>query len=220
MKFINGKEHAMKKSLLFVAWISLVGAAVPFGWGAIINGSFELGPPIVGDAVFVGGGSTDINGWIVTGHSVEVLGPPWDAFDGNRCLDLSGYDAGGVQQTFSTIPGMTYAVTFNLAGNPEGPPQYKQVRVSVDSFQHDYEVNSAGQTRYNLDWIPISFQFVASGSSATLWFKSQQNDAYGPLLDNVAVLPVPEPDGELLLATSLCLLAAVYSVRPSHLFGQ
>ena len=39
--------------------------------------------------------------------------------DGKRSLDLNGSPGvGGVAQTFATVPGQTYEVTFCMAGNP------------------------------------------------------------------------------------------------------
>ncbi|WCJ59512.1 choice-of-anchor C family protein [Fontisphaera persica] len=183
------------------------------GQAAIINGSFEQGPTISGDAQFVGAGSTVITGWTVTGHSVEVLGPPWLASDGQRAIDLSGYYAGGIQQSFSTVAGVTYWVTFDLSGNPAGGAQFKTVRVTIDSFQQDYSVDTANQTISTLIWHPIGFSFVASGTSATLSFTSLEGDCYGPLLDDVAVWPVPEPSSSLFAVATLVVFTAMHCCR-------
>ena len=118
---------------------------------------------------------------------------------------------------------MTYEVSFDLSGNPEGGPAYKTVRVSVGSFTHDYTVDSSGQTRSTLIWHPVSFSFVASGTSATLSFTSLNSGAYGPLLDHVMVSPVPEPAGYLLGTALVGAIAVLHFSRrvraallPSH----
>jgi choice-of-anchor C domain-containing protein len=183
------------------------------GQAAIINGSFEQGPTIYGDSKLLSNGSTEITGWTVTGNSIDLLGPVWQASDGQRSLDLSGNYPGGIQQSFSTVPGVTYWVSFDLSGNPEGGPQFKTVRVTIGSFQQVYSVDSANQTRSSLVWHPISFWFVASSSSATLSFTSLNSGAYGPLLDDVAVWPVPEPSSSLFAVATLIVFTAMHCCR-------
>jgi hypothetical protein len=65
--------------------------------------------------------------------------------DGIHCIGRSAVFS-GVQQSFSTITGKTYVVSFKMSGNPEGLPQIKRFRVSVDQFKNDYEFDSAGQS--------------------------------------------------------------------------
>lgn len=111
--------------------------------------------------------------------------------DGIRAVDLDGaFSTGGIQQTFATVLGQTYDVTFDLYGNSDGGPQIKQVRVSVDSFLQDYSFDTQGQTRSTLIWQPTAFSFVASGSSATLSFASlsPSGNSWGGFIDNVSVV--------------------------------
>ena len=162
----------------------------------LTNGSFESGPSLGGSHdVTVSAGSTAITGWTVVGDSIDYTGPPWDVADGVHCVDLDGRDAifSGVQQSFTTVPGRTYVVSFKMSGNPEGPPQIKRFRVSVDQFTGDYEFDSGGQTIGALRWEPVTFSFAASGSSTTLSFVSLSAtpSSYGALIDQVSVLEAP-----------------------------
>ncbi|MCB1800132.1 MAG: choice-of-anchor C family protein [Gammaproteobacteria bacterium] len=163
----------------------------------ITNHSFEAGPAVPGGQSFVtvGGGSTAITGWLVTGSTIDVVEPGWNVSDGNRAIDLDGaFSIGGIQQTISTITGATYDVTFDLSGNPGFPgqaagPQVKNVRVAIDSFTQDYQFDTQGLTPATLTWQPNSFSFTASGDSATLSFASLSpgNNSWGAMIDNVSV---------------------------------
>lgn len=100
-------------------------------------------------------------------------------------VDLDGaFSTGGIQQTFSTTPGRTYLASSDLAGNPDGAPQIKQVRVTVNGINQDFAFDTQGQTRSTLIWQNKSFTFVASGMTATLAFRSLSpaGNSYGALL--------------------------------------
>ena len=179
-------------------------------FAALINGSFEISPPIPNGSSFlvVSGGSTDITGWTVTGSTIDVIGPTWSVSDGVQAIDLDGFNStGGIQQTFSTVPGQKFTVSFDLSGNPEGNPIPKEVEVSVDGFLQTFSYDPTGQTRGTLIWEATSFEFLASGVSATLGFRSLTpgRNSWGALIDNVSVTgnPVPAPSALLLMATGL-----------------
>jgi choice-of-anchor C domain-containing protein len=131
----------------------------------------------------------------VTGFSIDYNGAPWAASDGSRTLDLDGRDAvlSGVEQTFATVAGKVYVVSFDLSGNPGGLPAIKRLRVSVDGVTHDYQHDSSGQNMSALTWQSLSFSFVASGSSATLVLTSLQEtpNSWGPMIDRVSVTEAP-----------------------------
>ncbi len=106
----------------------------------IQNGSFELGvdpptdmPGVRQLFVVVPEGTSRITGWEVIGMKasndprLDVAGVDWvhrslfEASDGEFSLDLNGTPGkGGVRQTFDTIPGTRYDVSFDMAFNPFG----------------------------------------------------------------------------------------------------
>lgn len=168
------------------------------------NGSFENGPN-PGTHITLPQGSTAIDDWTVIGSGVTVavdtidyIGTTWVASDGNRSLDLNGYfGTGGVEQVISTIPGNTYLVTFDMAGNPDNGPTIKTMdvlAVGTTTQSQSYSFDITGKTRSLMGWTPMQFTFVADATSTTLQFISTvtgSQNAWGPALDNVSVVPVP-----------------------------
>jgi choice-of-anchor C domain-containing protein len=198
----------MKTSSLFLTVIAgLLSASTSVHANLIVNGSFETGnPQFVGSFTTLGNGSTRMTGWTVTGNSVDWINTYWQAAAGNYSVDLSGNAAGGVQQTIATTPGGLYRLSFELAGNPDGPPTIKDLEVLVNgSPLQSFTFDTAGHTRSSMGWQGFSLFFTAAGSSTTLEFRSLDATAFGPALDNVVVDPIPEP-------SSLVIGAAIFGV--------
>jgi choice-of-anchor C domain-containing protein len=190
--------------LLAVA--ALLGTAASANAATIINGSFELS----GDAnaatqsfLELSAGSTAITGWTIGGLGVDLVGSNyWNASDGIQSVDLSRRGAGSISQTFATVAGNDYLVTFDLSGNPYGGVDDK---ISVLTFSGNEPVNqlysvTAVNSPTNMLWETYGFNFVATGATSTLTFASGENSRFGPALDNVAIADmggspsaVPEP---------------------------
>ncbi|MEU9126971.1 choice-of-anchor C family protein [Kitasatospora sp. NPDC048540] len=152
------------------------------------DGSFET--PKVAANTFAGltAGQT-IGPWSVTAGSVDLIGAGfWQAAEGDQSLDLNGSNSGTVAQSFTTVPGATYSVTYALAGNPEGGVALRTGRVLVDgqNFQ-DFSFDVSGRTRAAMGYVGHQFSFVAQNTSTTLGFTSTVAGAYGPVIDNVRV---------------------------------
>ena len=177
----------MKPSILQITLASTLLAglaqAAPFQ-----NGSFEIGPAPGGSFITLGPGNTSITGWEVTGAGIDYIGGLWPPADGSRSLDLSATAAGGIQQTFDTVAGHNYQVTFSLAGNPSTPPLIKSVSVqatgsAATTYTFDISLSSTADMR----WATQTYNFTATGAATTLSFTSLDNSAMGPALDNVVV---------------------------------
>jgi len=164
---------------------SLAGAA------AFTNGSFETGPA-PGGFITLSAGDTSITGWTVRADSIDYIGTYWTAADGTRSLDLSGDAAGGIQQTFDTVPGWTYTVTFYLAGNPACGSAVKGLDVGASGGPTvHYTFDTTGHTTSAMGWQQETYAFVATGTATTLSFQSTEPSPCGPALDNVAVSATP-----------------------------
>ena len=115
-------------------------------------------------------------------------------------------------QTFDTVSGSTYTISFDLAANFYAGDLIKSVLVTAPGFSQTYTFNSAGRTALNMGWVTETFQFVATGTTSTLSFDSQTNSAFGAAIDNVKVsldgttAPIPEPETYALMLGGLALL--------------
>lgn len=186
--------------------ISILGTSLPLllltGNNAVAanliqNGSFEIGPN-PGSFLTLGNGSTAIDNWVVTEDNIDYVGTFWQSSDGNRSLDLGGFQAGAIAQTFNTTVGQNYLVTFDLAGNTEGSPTIKTMRVEAAGQFADFTFDVTGKDGSNMGWTPQSWEFTATDAQTTLEFKGLDDTNAGPALDNVAVTAedtvVPEPE--------------------------
>jgi choice-of-anchor C domain-containing protein len=174
----------------------------------LLNGSFENGvPPFDSHDIDIVAGSTAITGWTVIGGGVDLLEDPWDVSDGLRAVDLDRRSPGGIEQSFATLVGDTYIVSFDLSGNPQGGSRFKPLRVSVGGLTSDFVFDSAGQTIDALIWQAVVFSFVATNTVSTLRFESlsSSDSSFGALIDHVDVSSVPEPSTLVLVATGLVI---------------
>lgn len=170
------------------------------------NGSFEVGgkrAPCT-NVFNIPVGSTMIPGWVVSAGNIDWEGDPlcgWVPSQGNFSLDLVGIAAGGIggiQQTFDTVPGVTYKVSFDLAGNYGGLPVVKPLTVTVAGVTQTCTFDTTGRSAFNMGWTKKHFRFVAGSTSTTINFVSDVsalgglNNA-GAALDNVKVHPSKYP---------------------------
>ncbi|QKS01942.1 choice-of-anchor C family protein [Sphingomonas sp. CL5.1] len=185
----------------YILALTAAGAALALPAGAnaaaFVNGSFESGVAPGTYTTVAGGDSSSITGWTATGNSVDYIGSYWQAQDGGRSIDLNGNAQGGIEQTFDTVAGTLYNVTFWLAGNTDGAPVTKSVLVGATGNAGQlFTFDSSSFDKTNMGWAQYTYNFVAQGASTTLSFGSQDAGAYGAALDNVSLLTgggVPEP---------------------------
>jgi len=180
----------------------------------IVNGSFEApGSPY--GPFGIEAGSTYFPGWVVSQGDIDY-GGPGNCGDGLHCLDLDGYTFGGIAQTFSTVPGQQYQVSFMLSGNsarysPTEPVE-KYLGLSAAGTSTSF-VFTVVPGEYPLRWTSQEWFFTASAHSTTFEFYSLDSlelghsGLFGPMIDAVGVDAVPEPSPALLVALGLALLA-------------
>jgi choice-of-anchor C domain-containing protein len=190
---MNLARVAARGAAIAIACISAAIAA-PFQ-----NGSFEIGTdPGSSFLTLANGDSTDITGWTVIRGNIDYIGGYWQPAQGSRSLDLIGDQfVGGVQQTFDTIPGATYSVSFEMAGNPAGGPTIRPLAVTVAGNTNNFTFDITGATLTNMNWTAHQFTFVATGTSETIQFVSDLSAdpngcCYGAALDNVQITGLPD----------------------------
>jgi hypothetical protein len=168
-----------------------VGGSIPgVATVPLVNPSFESGYHV---------------GWSNPGRDGEFvdIGVLWTTSDGSttsKSVDLNGFDPGYVEQSFATIPGVLYTVSFDMAGNPGAPQGTKTMVVSVAGISLNYSFSTLGKSGVNMGWTREMFSFVANGTTSTLRFQStyvgsglHPDKAQGAAIDNVLITWVPVP---------------------------
>lgn len=206
-------RSALLAALLSVLLLSPVVAA-PF-----TNGDFEA--PFVGNNFNVINNGT-IGAWNV--RNVDHIGTYWPGQGptGGRSVDLNGSNGqrGAIWQTFDTVAGQSYTVSFyytrNSDLNASGVLQMAAGAFAnttqFSNFEQGMSFTSLFNTSFNTPangllstlipnpnstWQQGSFTFVATGSSSVIGFLGSPvgtpgtNNAYsGPVIDTVSVLAV------------------------------
>ena len=142
--------------------------------------------------------------WTVTDGSVDLIGDGfYDHLFGNgKYVDLDGNGNPGVlstMATFTLLPGVTYTLQFELAGNQGtdlnwNPSATDTVRVTLGSFTDDIEVP------YLQDFKTYTYEILGDGSAGALMFENLEgDDKQGALLDDVLLVAhVPAPGAVIL----------------------
>ena len=164
----------------------------------LVNGSFENTSGFVDNGqntMTLGGGSTTMTGWTVTGDALAWIGPrnPFgvSASDGGWFLDLTDYangaPFGGVSQSVTTLVGASYSLTFDLGRFDDGGAD-PTVHVTAGSAFGDFTHVGPGS---NL-WAIQTFNFVAASSSTAITIQGSGGYSYIGL-DNVSLVKTAGP---------------------------
>jgi choice-of-anchor C domain-containing protein len=190
----------------------------------LANASFEDGtdPGPAGLLNYTSASSPGIPGWVVSDDDVDVMGLWMNPSDGSRSIDLNGVEPGALAQSFATVPGAVYSVTFDMAGNPVGLSNgtaILEISAAGQSAQFQTAVgdgsNPPSPYFYRADWVRHSWSFTATAFQTTLEFRSLNlsSGAGGPAIDNAIVRgPLHVPGlgvpGLLVLTAGLLLCGA------------
>jgi len=167
----------------------LVAGVAPASAAPFSNGSFET--PVIGPTVVEFGTTTpagpNIGPWTVVpaGETVDIVrAPTFPVSDGNQSIDIVGTTGpgAGVQQTFDTVSGTGYLLTYDVAGLCSG-----NLNTKINGTQVDTVSVAAGQP-----FATRTVTFTATGPSTTLLFDSSVSgsNVCGAGLDNVRLAPV------------------------------
>ena len=204
----------MEKLKLVAIAVSLAALAMPASASVelVTNGGFEIDPVTNSDGFTTfSSGAQGLTGWTIGLGSVDLVGSYWSAASGNNSLDLNGNMRGGISQLLQTTTGQLYQLSFDMAGNFASGPAIKRMSVNVDGhiYSFDTTLTSAG----SMGWTHYVSMFYATSDSARLSFTSLVDDAYGPALDNVSVIAVPELQSYAMLLAGLGLMGTIVRRR-------
>jgi choice-of-anchor C domain-containing protein len=186
----------MKRLIILGCTLAMAGVASA---NLMTNGSFETGPS-VGTYTTLNSGSTAITGWTVGSGSVDYIGTYWDGSGGGRSIDLGGNINGSIYQDVATVIGQTYILTFDMAGNFDGPSHgftNFQIGVTFGASNQNFNFTSpANAGPHNMGWTTMTASFVATTTTTRLTFTDllPPSQPYGPALDKVTLVSdTPEP---------------------------
>jgi len=167
----------------------------------LTNGSFELPPQSPGSGQDLPSGSTLFTGWTVG----SIVGMGWqngassgvNPVDGDQQITFNGGNAAPgayIFQTFSTIVGQTYTVSFYVgrAGGGGGTMSLlAEVTSSTAALLGSLNAIAPSSSGYGSIQ---TFSFSATTATSTLRFTdtSSATDAVDVLLDNVSVVPASQ----------------------------
>ncbi len=174
----------------------------------IANGGFN-GPV----QVMVGSdGPVDLGlGWKVESGSVDLLFTNGEILNakfpaGVNAVDMQGVSAGKIDQTFATVAGQTYTISFLQATNPDllktNSGTTSEVTVNVHNANGTLDASQpfVDYAKDGIDWTTVGGTFVertitftATSNSTTIEFAAGGNTPYGSLIAEVSVTQSGSP---------------------------
>jgi choice-of-anchor C domain-containing protein len=151
-----------------MVWLGSAGgaAAQPFG-----NGSFET--PVIDTPWLTLDVAQTIGPWTVTAGQVDITYNWWPAYDGRQSIDMSGYVAGSLCQSFTTTSATTYDVSFWMSRNGHtGLPSVSLDAIVTAIKSLTFTHNAPGTTYQTPNWEKHVFSFTATGGASELCFES------------------------------------------------
>jgi hypothetical protein len=167
----------------------------------------------IADANVVQNGSFSIRngvsfpGWNVSGG---LMWSGYNGVNGGAFVGIGGY----FSQTLTTQPGQTYLLQFYTTTDVPGIGQGGPYGLSVTWDSEAPISYTSAQESYN--WVAKNLQFTAQSSQTLLTFSRIHGAA--PYLDDVSVVPIPEPGSVplLLLAVALLMVWRLPRSNPSR----
>ncbi|GAC1536918.1 MAG: hypothetical protein NVS2B17_08970 [Candidatus Velthaea sp.] len=181
---------AVASTLIAITCASVAAAAIG-ATNLVKNGTFETTVP-VRQWRELPAGARDIPGWTVAASDVDIVGRYWQASGGGaNSLELDGVPAGAIEQQIATQPGHAYRLAFMLAGNPDGPPKRKLLRVTAGSVEQTLEFDVTATSRAAMGYVARTLDFRATAPASIIRFANAEGRHFwGPVIDDVSVTEI------------------------------
>jgi hypothetical protein len=192
----------------------------------IVNGNFEPNDkpgrvvPDAGSRYLLISPGTSTGGWRqAPGGAVGVLyGTGHQPHGGRQSYHLGGgHGAGRVSQSFDTVAGKEYFVSFQTAGYP-GDDDLQTGTISVGDLKATYRTPAGTDTATDMGWAEHGFIFTAVAARSTLEFGSPNGKSGTISIDDVRVVPV--------LSSNLMVggeaepgARRTFATKPGHTYG-
>ncbi|HLL02190.1 MAG TPA: DUF642 domain-containing protein [Myxococcaceae bacterium] len=143
-----------------------------------LNGSFETGPSIPSGCSVGTTSSTAFSGWTLAGSATVLASCAKTPANGARSIVLN---SGTISQTFTTVVGGGYTVTFAHSIAPGCTAGNAYTDISYQGTTYNFFVNSSA-------WATRNVVFNATSTTTTLTFKNTYTSGGCRMaLDNVTV---------------------------------
>lgn len=177
-----------------VAFVLLLGGLTSARAEQIVNGGFEM-PALPPGTLFNLVTDDFIPGWTIpAGWSIDLVRDFWPAFQGSQSIDLDGNSGIGntILQSFGTVPGRRYSLSFAYANNIQTPWASGRVEVLGATTLLDTTVTHSGSTFGDMGYSTFVSSFQADSPLTTLQFTHVGGPIFGRglALDAVSVTSV------------------------------
>ena len=158
---------------------------------------------------------TSVPGWTVTkadgsatSTGLEVRnGVAGTAEDGSNFIELDGYENDAIKQSFTTVVGHEYEVSFWFADRTGVAASSLGFLANVSSGASSSGTGFGAVGDNGAAWHLITLDFTAGSTTSVFSIKGTgTSDSLGTSFDNFSVIAVPEPGTMGLFAAGLAIL--------------
>jgi hypothetical protein len=199
----------MKRTIALVALAAL--SATASAANLLVDGSFES----ITQAAGTWNTYTSVPGWTVTKANGSATSTGLEirnsvvgtAEDGSNFIELDGYENDAIKQSFATVVGHEYEVSFWFADRAGVAASSLGFLASVSSGASSSGTGFGAIGDNGAVWHLITLDFTAGSTTSVFSIKGTgTSDSLGTSFDNFSVTVVPEPSTMGLFAAGLAML--------------
>jgi hypothetical protein len=199
----------MKRTIALVALAAL--SATASAANLLVDGSFES----IAQAAGTWNTYTSVPGWTVTKANGSATSTGLEvrnnvagtAEDGSNFIELDGYENDAIKQSFATVVGHEYEVSFWFADRAGVAASSLGFLANVTSGASSSGTGFGAIGDNGSAWHLITLDFVAGSTTSIFSIKGTgTSDSLGTSFDNFSVIAVPEPGTMGLFAAGLAIV--------------